>query len=163
MRALLYTLGCHGHSVATIAIYSLPDPVMRRIDLEYCQIDSNNGTHWHAKRQPGQPQLQLEDCRDDTSCISFGDNIQASDKLLLHTSLQACLMSPANGQTCAGKTWFEIYSPSGLGLRIFAAMAPMKREGTSIKKMDSTSMEKTSMANLLPLDWSVSGMISLNT
>ena len=55
-----YTLGPHGHSVAAMAIYSLPDPVMRRIDLEYRQID-NNGTHWHAKREPGQPQLQLED------------------------------------------------------------------------------------------------------
>jgi hypothetical protein len=47
-----------------------------------------------------------------------------SDKLLLHASLQACLMSPANGQTRAGKTWLEIFNPSGLGLCIFAAMAP---------------------------------------
>lgn len=77
MRALLYTLGCHGHSVATIAIYSLPDPVMRRIDLEYCQIDSNNGTHWHAKHEVGQLQLQLEDRQDGTSRILFEDNIQA--------------------------------------------------------------------------------------
>lgn len=69
----------------------------------------------------------------------------------------------ANGQTCVGKTWFENYNPSGLGLRIFAATAPMEREGTLMKNMESTSMEKTSMANLLPLKWSISGMILLNT
>jgi hypothetical protein len=54
----------------------MPDPVMRRIDLEYCRID-NNRTHWHAKREVGQPQLQLENHRDGTSHILFGDNIQA--------------------------------------------------------------------------------------
>jgi len=47
-----YTLGPHDHSVAAMAIYLLPDPVMRRIDLEYCQVD-NNRTHWHAKREIG--------------------------------------------------------------------------------------------------------------
>jgi hypothetical protein len=88
-----------------------------------------------------------------------------NDDLSLHTGLQACLRPDvaANGRTRAGKTWFKIYNPSGLGLCIFAATAPMEREGTLMKNLDSTSMEKTSMANLLPLNWSISGMISLNT
>jgi hypothetical protein len=60
----------------------------------------------------------------------------------IYRSTQVCkhampdVSANANSQKCAGKAWFEIYNPLGLGLHIFA---------------------------LLPLNCSVSGMISLNT
>jgi hypothetical protein len=81
--------GTTGPAVAIMAIYSLPDPVMRRIDLEHCQID-NNGTYWHAKREVGQPQLQLEDCQDDTSCILFKTTSRRSDNITIYRSTQVC-------------------------------------------------------------------------
>jgi hypothetical protein len=91
------------HSVAAMAIDSFPDPVMRRIDLEYCQID-DNGTHWHAKREVGQPQLQLEDRRDGISRILFRDNIQSA--VTIYRSTQVCkhaLMSPQTVKNTCGK------------------------------------------------------------